>query len=261
MEGYQYIIPQYYYKGSEVQFANMTHMPNNYFANTMNSHVGVARPISERIPLTHGDSSYANYSMQMPASNMYAFNFNISSNMQHTPVYTSATEQTHVPMNICDGQTNMGNSTNFYGASNASNFDYNQTNVPSIYSSAMQSQYVVSPQNMPMNDKIGHTSFGHSANYSQPSYIAQGTVGVEVASTIPASYTNVNSYNSASSVTFNPSRVNKNSATLHTPVQTSVACFLPPAQLQNFGNTCTLPSESKSIGGQLHVDKFIFEDT
>ena len=126
MEGYQYIILKYYYKGSEVQFANMTHMPNNYFANTMNSHVGVARPISERIPLTHGDSSYANYSMQMPASNMYAFNFNISSNMQHTPVYTSAIGQAHMPMNICDGQTNMGNSTNFYGASNASNFDYNQ---------------------------------------------------------------------------------------------------------------------------------------
>jgi len=125
----------------------------------------------------------------------------------------------------------------------------------------MQSQYVVSPQNMPMNDKIGHASFGHSANYSQPSYIAQGTVGVEVASTIPASYTNVNSYNSASSVTFNPSRVNKNSAILHTPVQTSAACFLPPAQLQNFGNTCTLPNESKSIVGQLHVDKFSFEDT
>jgi len=237
----------------------MTHMPNNYFANTMNSHVGVARPISERIPLTHGDSSYGNYSMQMPASNMYAFNFNISSNMQHTPVYTSATEQTHVPMNICDGQTNM--STNFYGALNASNFDYNQTNVPSIYSSAMQSQYVVSPQNMPMNDKIGHASFGHSANYSQPSYVAQGTVGVDVASIIPASYTSVNSYNSASSFTFNPSRVNENSATLHTLVQTSAACFLPPEQLQNFGNTCNLPNESKSIEGQLHVDKFSFEDT
>ena len=60
MEGYQYIIPQYYYKGSEVQFANMSHMPNNYFANTMNSHVVVARSISELIPLTYGDSTYAN---------------------------------------------------------------------------------------------------------------------------------------------------------------------------------------------------------
>ena len=42
MAGYSYVPQQYYYTTAEVQLANTTYVPNNYFASAMTPHVDVA---------------------------------------------------------------------------------------------------------------------------------------------------------------------------------------------------------------------------
>ena len=64
------------------------------------------------------------------------------------------------------------------------------------YSSAMSSQYVVPPHDMPMNERIRYDNANYLANCSQSL----------------ASYANANIYNLASHVTPNSSRINENSA-------------------------------------------------
>ena len=64
------------------------------------------------------------------------------------------------------------------------------------YSSAMSSEYVASPQDMPMNERIGYDNANYLANYSKNS----------------ASYANAPIHNSAPYVTPNSSRINENSA-------------------------------------------------
>ena len=80
------------------------------------------------------------------------------------------------------------NSMNFYVTSNIQHVD--------PYSSAMSSQYVVSPQDMPMNERIGYDNANYLANCSQNS----------------APYANAPIHNWASHVTPNSSQINENSA-------------------------------------------------
>ena len=41
-----------------------------------------------------------NYMQQPMSDNMYTLSFHATSNIQQTPIYTSTTEQIHVPMNV-----------------------------------------------------------------------------------------------------------------------------------------------------------------
>jgi hypothetical protein len=77
------------------------------------------------------------------------------------------------------------NSLNFDATSNIQHMN--------PYSSAISSQYVVPPDDMPMNERISFNNANYLANYSQ--------------STTP--YTNAHIHNSASHVTPNSSRINK----------------------------------------------------
>ena len=79
-----------------------------------------------------------------------------------------------------------------------------------------------------MNWKIGHADFSYPANYSQPSYAAQHITRAEVASTISALHADLNSYDLAPGVTFNPRRISEYSATSHTSSYASAANILPP---------------------------------
>jgi hypothetical protein len=50
------------------------------------------------------------------------------------------------------------------------NMSNSQQRVSSIYSSVVNSQYVVMPQNLLVNETIGHTNSSYPASYSQTSY-------------------------------------------------------------------------------------------
>jgi hypothetical protein len=80
---------------------------------------------------------------------------------------------------------------------NSSSFDATN-NIQHVYpySSAISSQYVVSPHDMPMNERIGFDNTNYLTNCSQNS----------------APYANAPIHNSAPHVTSNSSRINKNSA-------------------------------------------------
>ena len=81
---------------------------------------------------------------------------------------------------------------------NSSSFDAT-SNIQHVnrYSSAISSQYVVSPQDIPINERIGYNNANYLASCSQNL----------------APYDNAHIHNSASYVTPNLSRINKNSAT------------------------------------------------
>jgi hypothetical protein len=65
------------------------------------------------------------------------------------------------------GQTNMVSSANCYGTPHTSNFTNIQQGVSSIYSSAGNSQqYVITSQNLSVNEKVGYK---HPTSYSQTS--------------------------------------------------------------------------------------------
>ena len=162
--------------------------------------------------------------MQQPMSNnMHTSIFYATSNIQHTPFHTSTAEQVQMPINNYHGQTNMVSLADLYEAQYANNFSTIQQGVSHIYSSPANSQYLPPSQSMPMNEKIGHTDFSYPANYSQTSYTAQHVTTAEIASIISAPHADLNSYDSASSVIFKPSRINKNSVTSHTPSYASAA--------------------------------------
>jgi hypothetical protein len=177
MAGYSYSSNQFNYNEPKVQLENTLPMSNvnNYFASTMNSYIDVARfDTSRNIASASACSDgfdYANYNSEFNmqnslSNNMHTLNFNDTNNIQH---YTHRPVVQHVQksVNMYQGQTNMVSSANSYGtpddASNSTNF---QQGVSSIYSSA---GYVITSQNMLLNEKIGHANSSHQASYSQKS--------------------------------------------------------------------------------------------
>jgi hypothetical protein len=71
------------------------------------------------------------------------------------------------------------------------------------YSSTTSSQYVVPPQDMPMNKRIGYGDANYSENYSQILYDARYANRSKVWPTNSASYANASVHNSALYVTNN----------------------------------------------------------
>jgi hypothetical protein len=148
---------------------------NNYFASTMNPYVDVARlfDTSRHIASASACSDgfiYTNdnseFNMRKPLSNnMHALSFNDTRNIQHY-TYTPTMQQVQKSVNMYLGQTNMVSLANSYGIPHASNSTNFQQGVSSIYSSA---GYVITSQNMLVNEKIGHAISSHQASYSQTS--------------------------------------------------------------------------------------------
>ena len=128
----------------------------------------------------------------------------------------------------------MVSSVILYETPCANNFSTIQQGVLHVYSSAANSQYLTPSQSMPMNEKIGHADFSYPANHSQASYATQHVTRVEVASTISATHADLNSYNSAPSVIFNPNRINENLATSHAPSYASATNILHTKCNQRF---------------------------
>jgi hypothetical protein len=135
---------------------------NSYFASTVNHYVDVARfDTSRHIASASACSDgfdYANYNsefnMQKPLSNnMHALNFNTSIIQHYT--HTPAVQHVQKSVNMYQGQTNMVSSANYYGTPHSSNFTNIQQDVSSIYSSAVNSQCVITSQNLPVNEKVG----------------------------------------------------------------------------------------------------------
>jgi hypothetical protein len=106
---------------------------------------------------------------------------------------------------------------------NSSSFD-TTSNIQYInrYSSAISSQYVVSPQDIPMNERIIYNNANYLANCSQNSAsYATATIYILASYVTPnwsrinknsARYFSANTHDSASRVTSNHNRINKNSA-------------------------------------------------
>jgi hypothetical protein len=106
---------------------------------------------------------------------------------------------------------------------NSSSFDAT-SNIQHVnpYSSAISSQYVVPPHDMPMNERIGLDNTNYLANCSQNSAPYANALIHNLAShvtpnssqinEISARYLSANTHDSASCVTSNHSRINGNSA-------------------------------------------------
>ena len=120
---YQGIASQYYYNHPKVQLANASYDPNSYFSSSMNSYVGVA---------SYNDTRYVT----------------LANTFVNTPHHTHHNYGYY-------GQEPMPviNSSSFDATSNIQHVN--------LYSSAISSKYVVLPQNMPMNERIGY----NNANY------------------------------------------------------------------------------------------------
>ena len=126
---YQGDSSQFYYNYPEVQLANASYDPNNYFASSMNSHVDVASHNHTRYVASantfdnaphHTHHNYGYYGQElMPIMN--CLSFNATSNIHYV----------------------------------------------NPYSSAINSQYVVPPQDMSMNGRIGYDNTNYLVNYSQ----------------------------------------------------------------------------------------------
>jgi hypothetical protein len=94
--------------------------------------------------------------------------FNDTSNIQHY-THTPTVQQVQKSVNMYQGQTNMVSSDNYYGTPHTSNFTNIQQGVSSIYSSAVSSQYVITSQNLSVNEKVGYVNSSHPTSYSQTS--------------------------------------------------------------------------------------------
>ena len=127
----QGVASQYYYNHPEVQRANASYDPNSYFASSMSSLVGVA---------SYNDTRYVT-----------------SAN-----TFVNAPHHTHRNYRYY-GQELMHvvNSLSLDATSNIRHVNH--------YSSAISSQYVVSPQDMPMNERIGYNNANYLANCSENS--------------------------------------------------------------------------------------------
>jgi hypothetical protein len=147
---------------------------NSYFLNTINPYVDVARYDTSRhitwASTCSDDFNYANYNsefnMQKPLlENMPALSFNDTSNIQHY-THIPTVQQVQKSVNMYQGQTNMVSSANYYGTPHTSNFTNIQQGVSSIYSSTGNSQYVITSQNLPVNEKVGYVNSIHPTSYS-----------------------------------------------------------------------------------------------
>jgi hypothetical protein len=147
---------------------------NSNFASTINPYVDVVRFDTSRHIASVSNYSdafnYANYgsefNMQKPfLNNMHASNFNDTSNIQHYS-HTPAVQQVHKSVNMYQGQTSMVSLANSYGTPHASNSTNFQKGISSIYSSA---GYVITSQNMPVNEKTGYANSSLQPSYSQTS--------------------------------------------------------------------------------------------
>jgi hypothetical protein len=181
---YQGVASQIYYNHPEVQLANASYDSNNYFASFMISHVGVA---------SHNDTRY----------------------VASADILVNAPHHTH-------------NNYGYYGQETMSivifsSFDAT-SNIQHVnrYSSAISSQYMVSPQDMPMNERIGYNNANYLANCSEnlapyanapihnsDPYVTPNSNRINENS---ARCLSANTHDSASCVTSNHSRINKNSA-------------------------------------------------
>jgi hypothetical protein len=124
-----------------------------------------------------------------------------------------------------------------------------QEDVSSYYSSTTSPQYMSSSQNMPMDGTIGHVSGTYLANYSQLPY------AIAHVTNFSAPYAHVDAHNLASYLTYDHSRMQGISASMHMPSSTSVAYDSPHTQLQSFGIThVSLQKELESLGGQSQIE-------
>jgi hypothetical protein len=178
MADFSYTSNQFNYNEAKVQFANTLPMSNvnSYFASTINPHVDVASFDNSRhiaSASTYSDGvNYANYNselyIQKPMSNnMHALSFNDTSNIQHY-TNTPTVQQVQKSTNMYQGQ-NMVSSANYYGTSHTSNFSNIQQGVSSMHSSAGNSMYMIMPQNLSVNEKVGYANSSHPTSYSQTS--------------------------------------------------------------------------------------------
>ena len=149
---------QNYYNYSKIQLVNVSYDSNNYFASSMNSHV---------------DAASHNHTRYVASANTFD---NAPHHTHHNYGYYG-----QEPMHVV-------NSLSFDATGNIQHVNH--------YSSAISSQYVVSPQDMPMNERIGYNNANYLANCSQNS----------------APHANPPIHNLASCVTPNSSRINKNLA-------------------------------------------------
>jgi hypothetical protein len=173
-----------YYNYPKVQLANTSYGPNNYFASSINSHVGVdscndtrfvtsADTFDNASPHTHHIYGFHG---QKPMSIVNYLSFDATSNMQH--------------VNPC--------------------------------SSAISSQYVVPPCDLSMNERIGYDNANYLANCSQNSAPYANALIHNLAPHVTsnlsrinknsARYVSANTHDSASRVINNHSRINGNSA-------------------------------------------------
>jgi hypothetical protein len=119
---------QNYSNYPKVQLANTSYDPNGYFASHISSHVGVA---------SCNDTKY----------------------VASADTFDNASHHTHHIYGY-HGQESMStlNSLNFDATSNIQHVN--------PYSSAISSQYVVPPHDMPMNERIGFDNTNYLANCS-----------------------------------------------------------------------------------------------
>ena len=86
MAGYSYAPQQYYYTTPEVWCTGTSHVPNNYYASTTNSHVDVARynnsmhiasasHCSDNAFYYAYHNNFENYMQRPMSNNMHALNF------------------------------------------------------------------------------------------------------------------------------------------------------------------------------------------
>jgi len=128
---YQGESSQYYCNYPKVQLANTSYDSSGYFVSSMNSHVDVA---------SHNNTKY----------------------VASTATFDNAPHNTHHNYG-CYGQEPMSivNSSDFGTTSNIQHVN------PCL--SAISTRYVVSPQDMPMNERIGYDNANNFANCSQNS--------------------------------------------------------------------------------------------
>ena len=124
---YQGVASQYYYNHPEVQLANASYDSNSYFASSMSSHIGVA---------SCNDTRY------VTSANTFV---NSPHNTHHDYEYY--------------GQGSMS-------IVNSLSFDTTSNTHANHYSSAISSQYTVSPQDMLMNERIRYDNANYLANCS-----------------------------------------------------------------------------------------------
>jgi hypothetical protein len=111
---------------------------------------------------------------------------------------------------------NMMSSVNEYEIPNVRNFSSMQDSVSSFYSS-VDTQYMVSDLNMPMDREIGHASTSYLANYSEPSYAAPYVTNFS------APYATRDTHNSAPHLHNGYSRINGNSIEAQVPSSSAAA--------------------------------------